>query len=456
MRTFPFPEPKLDTQVSFARVLGSLELYWPCITGVVTFCRDAATPERAEEGLSGYFLDRREDGIGCYSESPVATSPELQTLDMEGRCVMTEHITACGYVVVINLYCPRVDADNMSRQEYQLQFYTALIERSVAMKKAGKHVIVVGDFNCSIQPIDSAYAQDDPTLLDTPSRKYFIQFIHPGYLSSPQSSFCPDPQTSGSLPHPDSSSPDDPLRLIDVFRYLHPDKQGAYSWWHTVTDSRKINYGKRIDLILCSESLRPYAVSSEVCQTTMGSDHCPVSASFSLSLERSAKPPTLCSKYFAEFSGKQQTISSLWSSLPAKSVSPLKRTASSSQGDSSHDNAAPATKLKKDSKTCLGRSISTFFKPTSEKEGEKTEASKLSQDNLPQMDAFCEGPKPLSNEWKSVFTAPKQVLCTGHREPCVLRTAKKQGPNFNRQFYCCARPSGFKGDANARDRKSVV
>lgn len=25
-----------------------------------------------------------------------------------------------------------------------------------------RHVIVVGDFNCSIQPIDSAYAQDDP------------------------------------------------------------------------------------------------------------------------------------------------------------------------------------------------------------------------------------------------------------------------------------------------------
>ena len=431
---------------------------------MVTFCREGVTPLRAEEGLSGVF-ERREDGVGCYCESSVTSSPELQTLDNEGRCVMTEHaLKECGSglggggcglgssLVVVNLYCPRVDADNQSRLEYQYKFYEALIERCTAMRSAGKHVVVVGDFNCSIQPIDSAYAQDDPTLLDTPSRKYFLQFIHSDLRSGSQSSSNPSAQAHSPCT--------DPFRLLDVFRCLHPDTQGAFSWWHTVTDSRKVNYGKRIDLILCSSSLGGCVVSSEVCQGIMGSDHCPVTASFSLTLGKSPRPPSLCSKYFAEFSGKQQTLSSLWSSLPVKVASPLKRSrGDSSHGDGScddgsHDNGTHVTTKLKDTKSFTNKSIASFFKPPCEK-GEEEEDTlrgppKCSQDGVTDMDGFCEAPKPLSSEWKCVFSAPKQVLCAGHGEPCVLRTAKKQGPNFNRQFYCCARPAGFKGDTNAR------
>ncbi|KAI4314751.1 hypothetical protein L6164_027628 [Bauhinia variegata] len=33
-------------------------------------------------------------------------------------------------------------------------------------------------------------------------------------------------------------------------------------------------------------------------------------------------------------------------------------------------------------------------------------------------------------------------LCKGHREPCVARVVKKQGPNFGRRFYVCARAEG--------------
>lgn len=30
-------------------------------------------------------------------------------------------------------------------------------------------------------------------------------------------------------------------------------------------------------------------------------------------------------------------------------------------------------------------------------------------------------------------------LCKGHKEPCVARVVKKQGPNYGRRFYVCAR-----------------
>lgn len=45
--------------------------------------------------------------------------------------------------------------------------------------------------------------------------------------------------------------------------------------------------------------------------------------------------------------------------------------------------------------------------------------------------------------WKSVLAGPLRTpLCGGHREPCVMRTVKKPGPNLGRRFYMCARPRG--------------
>ena len=62
---------------------------------------------------------------------------------MEGRAVLTEH--RCGgegggSVVVVNVYCPRVDSDNpdSDRMEYKLSFYSALQQRCTALAKAGK------------------------------------------------------------------------------------------------------------------------------------------------------------------------------------------------------------------------------------------------------------------------------------------------------------------------------
>ena len=56
------------------------------------------------------------------------------------------------------------------------------------------------------------------------------------------------------------------------------------------------------------------------------------------------------------------------------------------------------------------------------------------------------------SHWKSLFTsrAPKQVLCKGHKEPCVQRTVNKSGPNQFRKFYVCARPAGAKDNPAAR------
>lgn len=53
--------------------------------------------------------------------------------------------------------------------------------------------------------------------------------------------------------------------------------------------------------------------------------------------------------------------------------------------------------------------------------------------------------------WKSLLGGPLPMpLCGGHREPCVMRTVKKPGPNLGRHFYMCARPRGPPTDPSSR------
>ena len=47
--------------------------------------------------------------------------------------------------------------------------------------------------------------------------------------------------------------------------------------------------------------------------------------------------------------------------------------------------------------------------------------------------------------WKHLLSGPPVApLCRGHKEACVLRTVKKDGPNKGRQFWVCARPEGHR------------
>lgn len=53
--------------------------------------------------------------------------------------------------------------------------------------------------------------------------------------------------------------------------------------------------------------------------------------------------------------------------------------------------------------------------------------------------------------WKSILSGPRPPpLCSGHKEPCVLRTVKLKGTNQGKQFHCCARPQGHSSNPEAR------
>ncbi|KAK9991113.1 hypothetical protein SO802_026098 [Lithocarpus litseifolius] len=54
-------------------------------------------------------------------------------------------------------------------------------------------------------------------------------------------------------------------------------------------------------------------------------------------------------------------------------------------------------------------------------------------------------------EWRRIQQVMQNSipLCKGHSEPCVARVVKKQGPNFGRRFYVCARAEGPASNSEA-------
>lgn len=64
--------------------------------------------------------------------------------------------------------------------------------------------------------------------------------------------------------------------FIDSFRYLYPDKKGAYTWWSYMFKAREKNAGWRIDYFCVSERISCKIAGAEIYQDVMGSDHCPV------------------------------------------------------------------------------------------------------------------------------------------------------------------------------------
>ena len=64
--------------------------------------------------------------------------------------------------------------------------------------------------------------------------------------------------------------------FVDSFRYLHPDEEGAYSWWSYRFRAREKNAGWRIDYFLTSESLKERIEEAKIHPEIFGSDHCPV------------------------------------------------------------------------------------------------------------------------------------------------------------------------------------
>jgi len=482
-------------------------------SGVVTYCKKHVCPTSAEEGLSNTFTPQNEPtSVGCYNPPLDLTPDEIKSLDGEGRAVITEHEVAVetrGEVsrrmCVFNLYCPRADREDEERFTFKMNFYKLLQARYEKIIKSGKHVVIVGDLNISHKRID--HCDPDQDFEEAPHRVWLSSILKDLPLppkppdsernavgeddsfitDSNHTSDCswlldkeePFNRTNVSFM---SDSKNDPfletnLKLVDSFRYFHPDRAEAFTCWNTKTRARETNYGTRIDYILADPTLiTSEFVASDIHPDIEGSDHCPVSAILKIKFTAAQTIPKLCSINMPEFAGKQKTIQNFFAktSMNAESC-----------GESTQNSTTTSKKRKLQQNDKISKkrgTLNDFFVKTEVKYSAKVDTSvenystlssnrstaltttiesvalhntSLSKENNPfrhnlntKLDPskVCEKGK----QWKGILSGPpKAPSCPGHRELCVLRTVKKPGPNLGRNFYVCNRPDGKPGNKEA-------
>ena len=185
-------------------------------------------------------------GVGLYSRRApdrVETSLGEERFDREGR-VQLAHF---GKLVVANAYFPKGSGTNRdnSRVPYKLDFYAALLARLEKLRRAGKRVLVMGDFNTAHHEIDLARPKQNR-------------------------------ETSGFLPEECAVLDDWVARgWVDTFRHFEPGGD-RYSWWSQRFGVRAKNIGWRIDYVFASPSAMPFVKRAFIHPDVMGSDHCPV------------------------------------------------------------------------------------------------------------------------------------------------------------------------------------
>lgn len=341
-------------------------------------------------------------------------------------------------------------------------------------------------------------------------------------------------------------------KFIDTFRYFHPFQKSAFTCWSTLTGARQTNYGTRIDYIFSSETFfKKEFVDCVIRPDIEGSDHCPVVATLKSTFRNGGKPPTLCTKYMPEFSGKQQTLKDFFKKSEGNAnlggvkenekikhcssnktemkscekrpadcqlksqTKRLKTNSGGSQGKifqffekkntkSKTNNGKPQTCISRNSDNgkvvsdSLGNArqndIAIFeesanadhqlsihdtescrsFSCVATSSQHSTSSVNSDENSTP---SSCQNSSQTSNEenqadsqiqikeqrhsqektaavvasWKSILKGlPPPPLCSGHKEPCVLRTVKNKGPNHGKRFYCCARPQGHSTNKEAR------
>ncbi|NLH01421.1 MAG: exodeoxyribonuclease III [Clostridiales bacterium] len=166
--------------------------------------------------------------------------------DTEGRAVTLEFEEF--YLVCV--YSPNAQ-DELRRIDYRMKWEDDFRDYVCALDEK-KPVIICGDMNVAHEEID----------LKNPK----ANIGNPGFSYEERAKF---------------------TRLLeagftDTFRYLHPDMEGAYTWWSYRSNAREKGIGWRIDYFLVSDRLRANIEKAFICPEIYGSDHCPVGLDIAL------------------------------------------------------------------------------------------------------------------------------------------------------------------------------
>ena len=127
---------------------------------------------------------------------------------------------------------------------FKLAFYRALFETLERLRRSGRRVLVMGDFNTAHREIDLARPRENREIS--------------GFLPEERAELDRWLARAGSTPSA-ASSP----------------APGRYSWWSQRFGVRARNVGWRIDYVLASPAAMRFVRGAFLQPEVMGSDHCP-------------------------------------------------------------------------------------------------------------------------------------------------------------------------------------
>ena len=161
-------------------------------------------------------------------------------LDTEGRLITLEY----GDFFLVTCYTPNAQ-EGLARIDHRMKWEEAMRAYLSGLDRE-KPVIYCGDLNVAHQEIDlkNPAANRGNAGFSDQERSAFSLLLDCGFT--------------------------------DSFRYLYPEKTGAYSWWSYRFNARKNNAGWRIDYFVVSNRLQSRIVDAKIHADVYGSDHCPV------------------------------------------------------------------------------------------------------------------------------------------------------------------------------------
>jgi len=189
-------------------------------------------------------------GVATFSKlKPVQVQKELGNgrHDGEGRLVLTEFEVPGleGGLTVLNVYIPN-GGQGDHRIAFKLDYYDEMLDFLQRLRKAGKNLVICGDFNTAHTEIDLARPKENEGVTGflPVERAWLDKFIAAGY--------------------------------VDTFRHLNPDAREAYTWWSYRTAARQRNIGWRIDYFFVNQEFLPHVQRAWILSDAQGSDHCPI------------------------------------------------------------------------------------------------------------------------------------------------------------------------------------
>lgn len=221
-----------------------------------TKTQDADFPEEEFREL-GYHVvfsgQKTYNGVAVISrDNPLDVETDVPELTDPQRRILA---STCAGVRVLNLYVVNGSEVGSEKYEYKLNWLDKVTNYVQQQQSQFPNFVILGDFNIAPADVDVHDPElwHERILCSTPERAALSRILDSGFK--------------------------------DTFRlFQQPEK--TFSWWDYRGGGFRRNHGLRIDLILASQAMSHYCISSIVDKEPRTwerpSDHAPVIAEFSL------------------------------------------------------------------------------------------------------------------------------------------------------------------------------